>query len=135
MYKPTKNKNETTKSKHVKTDITTATLEEDASVLSDLTGNVDKVIMYQQRDGERAVKMKIRSQRIPTIGDKFSSRHGQKGTIGMTFGSENLPWNMDGIVPDIIVNPHALPSRMTIDHVFSLLLHTCSLDACMCAFA
>ena len=105
----------------VKTDITTATLVEDASVLSDLTGNVDKVIMYQQRDGERAVKMKIRSQRIPTIGDKFSSRHGQKGTIGMTFGSENLPWNMDGIVPDIIVNPHALPSRMTIAHLIETL--------------
>ena len=94
---------------------------EDASILSDVEGRVDKVIMYQQRDGERAVKMKLRTQRIPTIGDKFSSRHGQKGTIGMTFGSENLPWNMDGIVPDIIVNPHALPSRMTIAHLIETL--------------
>ena len=94
---------------------------EDASILSDVEGRVDKVIMYQQRDGERAVKMKLRTQRIPTIGDKFSSRHGQKGTIGMTFSSENLPWNMDGIVPDIIVNPHALPSRMTIAHLIETL--------------
>ena len=94
---------------------------EDASILSDVTGRVDKVIMYQQRDGERAVKMKLRTLRVPTIGDKFSSRHGQKGTIGMVFSSEDLPWTMDGMVPDIIINPHALPSRMTIAHVLETL--------------
>jgi len=94
---------------------------EDHSILSDLNGRVEKVTMYQQRDGQRAVKMKVRTQRIPIQGDKFSSRHGQKGTIGMTFSSEDLPWNMDGIVPDIIVNPHALPSRMTIAHLIETL--------------
>ena len=94
---------------------------EDHSILSDLNGRVDKVTMYQQRDGERAVKMKIRTQRIPIQGDKFSSRHGQKGTIGMTFSSEDMPWTIDGIVPDIIVNPHALPSRMTIAHLIETL--------------
>lgn len=94
---------------------------EDHSILSDVNGRVEKVTMYQQRDGQRAVKMKIRAQRIPIQGDKFSSRHGQKGTIGITFGSESLPWTIDGIVPDIIVNPHALPSRMTIAHLIETL--------------
>lgn len=94
---------------------------EDASIMTDYAGKVDDVTMYQQRNGERAVKMKIRTQRIPIVGDKFSSRHGQKGTIGMTYTQENLPWTMDGIVPDIIVNPHALPSRMTIAHLIETL--------------
>ena len=94
---------------------------EDSSVMTDYAGKVDDVTMYQQRNGERAVKMKIRTQRIPIVGDKFSSRHGQKGTIGMTYTQENLPWTIDGIVPDIIVNPHALPSRMTIAHLFETL--------------
>jgi len=94
---------------------------EDSSVMTDYAGRVDDVSMYQQRNGERAIKMKIRTQRIPIVGDKFSSRHGQKGTIGMTYTQENLPWTIDGIVPDIIVNPHALPSRMTIAHLFETL--------------
>ena len=94
---------------------------EDSSIMTDYAGRVDDVTMYQQRNGDRAVKMKIRTQRIPIVGDKFSSRHGQKGTIGMTYTQENLPWTMDGIVPDIIVNPHALPSRMTIAHLFETL--------------
>lgn len=94
---------------------------EDASTLADMEGRVDKVIKYQQRNGEDATKIRIRTQKIPTVGDKFSSRHGQKGTIGMTYTQENLPWTMDGMVPDIIVNPHALPSRMTIAHLIETL--------------
>ena len=77
-------------------------------------GIVDDVKCNINGDGFKFVKVKIRSTRVPDIGDKVQSRHAQKGIIGMIFPQEDMPFNEDGLVPDIIINPHAMPKRMTI---------------------
>lgn len=96
----------------------------DASVMpkKGQLGYVDKTYITQENEGRRIAKVRIREQRIPAMGDKFCSRCGQKGTIGTIIPEADMPFTKDGIRPDIIINPHAIPSRMTIGQLVETIM-------------
>jgi len=95
--------------------------ENSVSIRQEETGIVDSVFLTQDKEGNRIVQVRTRELRIPELGDKFSCPHGQKGVVGAIVSEEDIPFTSNGVTPDIIFNPHGMPSRMTMGYVMDIL--------------
>lgn len=92
-------------------------------------GFVDDIFMCTSPDGYKIIKIRIRALKILEMGDKVASVSAQKGTVGLVCPHESMPFTADGVIPDLIVNPNAIPSRMTICMLMDMVLgKSCILD-------
>jgi DNA-directed RNA polymerase subunit B len=103
-------------------DISIQTKKENSTALrQEEIGTVDAVFVTQDKEGNRIVQIRTREVRIPEIGDKFSVPHGQKGIVGLVADEEDIPFSVSGIKPNIMFNPHGIPSRMTVGYLMDVL--------------